>query len=119
MPTRGRGGDGCCARAAGAIRLSSEAAASVALNSLRSMAFLPAISSHLHAGMIGHLLHIHGSGVIAARRGPGTDALHVERQLHLAGLLEFDGDRQLVALLELALEVEHHQMISARRQFYA
>ena len=45
-----------------------------------------------------------------------ADALHVERDLHLAGLFEFERDRQLVALLERALEIQQHQMIAARRE---
>ena len=51
-------------------------------------------------------------------RGLRADPLDVERDLHLAGLLELQGDRQLVALLERALEVQHHQMIAARRKLY-
>src|SRR6185437_7597661 len=66
------------------------------------------LGSHLRAGMLGHL-HVHAAGSGA---GPlRADALHIERELHLASLLEIKRDRHLVALLQRAFQIEHHQMI--------
>src|SRR6185437_10418215 len=77
---------------------------------------LGTLASHLRAGMPGHLLHVHAAGSGA---GPlRADALHIERELHLASLLEIKGDRHLVALLQRAFQIEHHQMISARSELH-
>src|SRR5712671_1356712 len=73
-------------------------------------------ASHLHAGMTGHLLHILGDARIP--RCPGAlraNALYIQRELHLARFFELKRDRNLVALLERALEIEQHQMIPTRR----
>src|SRR5438105_15759340 len=72
--------------------------------------------SHLHAGMIRHLLHVHVAGMVARRWRLRTEALHIERYRDLAGLLEFERDRHLVTLLQRALQIEHHQMKSTGRQ---
>src|SRR5579864_4991015 len=69
------------------------------------------LASHLRAGMLGHLLHLRAAGCAAGRQR--ADALDIERKLHLAGLLEIKGERHLVTLPQRALQIEHHQMISA------
>src|SRR6266403_192038 len=71
-------------------------------------------ASLFHAGLR-HLFHFHGAARVASTRGRlGANTLNVERKRHLAGLLKFQGDRHLVALLEWALEIEKHKMDSAR-----
>ena len=49
-------------------------------------------------------------------RRPCADALNVERNADLAGLLEFQRHRHLATLFERMLDVRHHQMIAARRE---
>src|SRR5260370_19183997 len=74
-------------------------------------------ASHLHAGMTGHLLHVLGAARLSSARGAlRPDPLHVKGELHLARFFELKRDRNLVALLERALEIEQHQMITARRK---
>src|SRR5579872_2104926 len=66
--------------------------------------------SHLHV-----LFHFR---LTAGRssRSRGSDGLHVQHHTNLAGLLEFQSDGHLVALLQWFLQVHHHQMIAARRE---
>src|SRR5439155_7765368 len=61
---------------------------------------------------------VHHLTARATRGRLRADALNIERQQYLAGLLEFQRDRHLVTLLERALEVHDHQVIAAGRELY-
>src|SRR5882724_5516519 len=68
--------------------------------------------------MIGRLLHFHIARTACAGRSLRSYSLNIERERNLAGPLELERERQLVALLQRALQVEQHQMIAARRQLH-
>src|SRR3954447_2303397 len=114
MPMTGFVPDGGanCACASVPSRPTSEPAKSDVLKVRRSIecSLVRADALHLHAGMI--VLH----AAAPAARSLGSDRLDLERHGDLTGLLEFQRDWQLVALLQRALQLHHHQMIAARRQ---
>src|SRR5437764_12309386 len=73
--------------------------------------------SHLHAGMIGHFLHVLGGAGIA--RAPGTlcaHRLHVEGEPHLSRLFELERGRDPAAPLSRALESAVHPWVAPPRK---